>query len=1152
MTANPLHQKIENWKRQLIDLSRRNRLLYFKSTKLGHLMVAHPDTSVIFERLAVDGKFFRTSRVVEKDEEDSGESGQASLFDEDEDVEEDTEPRADEMWFNRKGKDLENALYSIRLRSRTAMEGQGVNILYVALGFLEWFEPGQSESVRSPILLVPVELKRGKNDRPAEIHPLEEDIVVNPTLRHALHLYHGISLPELPEGFSEEREDYASYLSRVRSAIRSQSRWQIHDEACLGLFSFTKFIMYRDLEDHRDLLEKHPLVRALAGDSSALPEVPDTIPTGRKLDEKVSPTEAYHVLDADSSQQEAIELAKQGVSFVLEGPPGTGKSQTITNIIAELLAQGKKVLFVSEKMAALQVVYNRLAQVGLSEFSLELHSHKSKKKQIAEKLNRTLTGTAEEGCPASDIDLDRLARLRSDLNRVVEALHEPRTSLELSAYQVYGRLTRYRTAPKASVGMGSVAKVTSAQLREWEELLGRLESQSDLWRDQKTHPWRGLKVEAFSFALCDELEGLLPRLVRALRAYRALLSKLSEEYELSPPRDLKSANTLFQVLTSFTDGFWRAYGDRLAETAGRFRRWETSAFRTGSPGYWVDVWRSRRWWRNGRPDLAEQARLLDLAASLRVSSSGKGHAVPQGDDPDLIVKELTEAEKTLGDDLERFSELVDLNHVMPSDQALEASPWETVEETLTRLAENLDLIEPWLAFVANMKAARKAGLEAFLEQAGDLSAGDLLPAFHRAFYERWVDEVHQEEPLLRDFMGNHHERLIEEFRRLDRAFVEANRQRVRRMLARNRPNGSLVKSGSAETSILRKEANKKRRHLPIRALFQSIPGLLGRLKPCLLMSPLSVSQYLDPNFHVFDTVIFDEASQIKPEDAIGSILRAKQWIIVGDSHQLPPTSFFDALTGGDESGDEEDDYGSYESILNEGKTAGLPEMMLRWHYRSRDESLIAFSNYHFYKNELYTFPHSAPAVESLGVDFVYVPDGVYDRGKSRTNRVEARRVAEMVLEHFDTTPERSLGVVAFSQAQQEAILREIERLRVLRGDFAAWLDADNGEPFFVKNLENVQGDERDCMFISVGYGRDAAGKLSLNFGPLNKDGGARRLNVAVTRAKENLKLIASIRGDDVPAKTEHAGANPKDQGVFLLKNYLHYAERGVEALAGAA
>jgi hypothetical protein len=360
---------------------------------------------------------------------------------------------------------------------------------------------------------------------------------------------------------------------------------------------------------------------------------------------------------------------------------------------------------------------------------------------------------------------------------------------------------------------------------------------------------------------------------------------------------------------------------------------------------------------------------------------------------------------------------------------------------------------------------------------------------------------------------------------------------------RRKPQDILIQAADTEANILLKEAAKKRRLMPIRTLMQKIPNLLVKLKPCLLMSPISVSQFLPPDSK-FDLVLFDEASQLVPEDAIGAIYRGKTLVVAGDNKQLPPTSFFQKNLIDDVDWDElsDDDIEVFDSILDECLGIGLPVKTLRWHYRSKHEELIAFSNHRFYDDTMITFPAAKAETDSLGVKLVHVPDGIYDRGGARNNLKEAEKVANLVFEHFKNYPKKTLGVVTFSIAQMDAVEEAIDRRIKEQPDFEPFFKEDRLEGFFVKNLENVQGDERDVIFFSVGYGFDQQGQMTMNFGPLNKPGGERRLNVAVTRAREKVVLITSIKGSDIDKDTQALG-------VQTLRTYLDYAEHGPETLS---
>ena len=424
------------------------------------------------------------------------------------------------------------------------------------------------------------------------------------------------------------------------------------------------------------------------------------------------------------------------------------------------------------------------------------------------------------------------------------------------------------------------------------------------------------------------------------------------------------------------------------------------------------------------------------------------------------------------------------------------------------------------------------------------AAGRLFDSAHAA---RMLDEALAAEPALAQFNGLDHSERIKRFRELDDRFANLSREAAFAKISEKLPLDMSAKvAKKSELGILRHECEKKMRHKPIRQLLAEIPTLAPALKPCFLMSPLSVAQYLPPDTDPFDLIVFDEASQIPVWDAIGVIARGKQLIVVGDPKQMPPTSFFQkADTEGED--DDEAAQEDMESILDECLAAGVFSSHLNWHYRSRHESLIAFSNHNYYDDRLYTFP-AANRSPSLGVRFQFVADGIYDRKASRTNEKEARALVDWVFDHVKAPgyKPRSVGVVTFSEAQKDLIEGLFEERREKDPSIESFFSDENPEPFFVKNLENVQGDERDVILFSVGYAADKDGKLAMNFGPLNRTGGERRLNVAVTRAKEQVVVFASIHGSQIDLSRTSA------VGAAHLKSFLEFAEKGSDAAPQAA
>ena len=360
------------------------------------------------------------------------------------------------------------------------------------------------------------------------------------------------------------------------------------------------------------------------------------------------------------------------------------------------------------------------------------------------------------------------------------------------------------------------------------------------------------------------------------------------------------------------------------------------------------------------------------------------------------------------------------------------------------------------------------GIDSYLKKAKELNltADEIIPVFNKCFYRSWLDAVMPKFPSVNSFRRERHDERIAQFKELDKLHLEISKAALKAKLISRLPNFDSFSASSGEIALLRREMAKQRKLMPIRKLIAAIPNLLPALKPCMMMSPLSVSIYLGSSGYEFDTVLFDEASQVRTEDAICSIFRAKQVIIAGDSKQLPPTDFFSSSISdmGEFDDDEEiDDTGAYESLLDEA--AMLPTQKLLWHYRSKHEYLIAFSNAKIYQGDLITFPSSVEKADGMGVEYVHVTDGIYDRGGRNGNRKEAERITELVFNHFQKYPNRSLGIIAFGEVQQTSIEEAIIRKRYDNPQYEIFFKEDKEEPLFIKNLETVQGDERTRLYL---------------------------------------------------------------------------------------
>ncbi|CAI1063552.1 putative DNA helicase [Serratia plymuthica] len=541
---------------------------------------------------------------------------------------------------------------------------------------------------------------------------------------------------------------------------------------------------------------------------------------------------------------------------------------------------------------------------------------------------------------------------------------------------------------------------------------------------------------------------------------------------------------------------------------------------------WESLSQACYWLEDNRALRFVVAKIINRAETAQIAR--ETHQLSQ-----KIVNELEQIAKELNGSIERLfgSTFNELNISV-------------VCKKLQEWVDNSEQLSKWVAYQHRVTQARKYGLSGVVEKlaCGDLSVDSSIPAVERTYFESLLKIMALEEPELVRFDGELHSRQVTGFAELDLKRIKAASLEVARAHHRQIPSKS---GGVGPVGVLRSEMVKKRGHLPIRQLMLKAGVAVQALKPVMMMSPLSVAQFLIPGKQKFDLLVMDEASQIQPVDAIGAIARCKQVVVVGDERQLPPTRFFAKMTesAANDDSDEVSQVADIESILGLFVARGLPQRMLRWHYRSRHQSLIAVSNSQFYENKLFIVPSPYTQEAGMGLQFHHIPDGVFESGGKGTNTVEAKAVAKAIMEHARKFPEQSLGVATFSVSQRKAIQDELELLRRLNPDLEEFFNGHQSEPFFVKNLENVQGDERDVIMISVGYARNTQGYMAMRFGPLGAEGGERRLNVLISRAKRRCEVFASITDEDIDLE------RAKGKGVLAFKLFLQYARTGRISLA---
>jgi len=1234
---------IDAWKRKLLDLTMRNRLLNFRENKVSTVTVCDEQPTEVFRRISIRGEAMRfrpaPSRggdarpgvgLLPPSDPNEFESENETGIPETTPYErEDLPDHHTDSWLQTTSpaEKLQHSLLRIDTQARTTIEEQGVNTLFLTLGLLRWTESEDSHEIRrAPIVLLPVRLKRRSARSAFQVEAADDEPLLNPALVEMLRRQFGVELPDLPAADAlDESYDLQSLLGAVLRAVGSRPGWGVTREIFLGLYSFQKFVMYKDLEKHSAALAAHEVVQRIAtrtetGSVIGLPhDVRDL-----DLDEDFPPEATAQVVDADASQLRAIAAVDRGHHLVMEGPPGTGKSQTITNLIAQALWRGQKVLFVAEKMAALDVVASRLGRIGLGELCLELHSSKTSKRAVLDQIRRGLNASLEAPTERESAR-GRLPPSRRELTEYVRAVHGPFGAIGETPFRAYGELERVLAAPRIQLALGA-ATVDRPSYDRALRALDSLAATAKAVGAPTAHPFRGSRRTFFAPDEPEEIGEAAARVVETADEVMRSANEVALALGLPPINNAETLALAREIaellhrspgapLDVLRAEAWNApppEAQRLIDRGRRLRSLSAEircvlleavvdhdpapdialvASKLASPWRLFAIFDARyravrRRWKGYRlptyrRSMAEQLELMRQVETLRAERATLAAA-------DALAHSLFgllwHGEASSWDTLERYvAWVVEFRGACVryglADRALEVAARGAAEissvERLTvvadrltnswnELAQKLEWVEEPTpretfdairdrasAMAANCREApRWAAFLAAAATAGETLAASLVPlllagslpteqateAFERAFWMEWLAAVIAERPVLRSFDSLSHERRIEEFRRLDEKVLVENRLAL---LGQRRKEAQIALQTDAlrgAMQILRRELEKQRRHRPIRTTLREAEAAVRAIHPCYLMSPMTVAQFLDGSMPTFDLVIFDEASQLPTEDAAGAVLRGRQLVVVGDPKQLPPTNFFAATSGQIDVDRDEDGnplYEDTESVLEEFLAGGAPRARLKWHYRSAEESLIAFSNVSFYDSELLTFPSVRRAGE--GLQFEYVPDGLYE-GKG-LNRNEAERVVNAVVEHARQRPGESLGVGTFGLRQQYLILDLIEERRRHDDSLEPFFARDRAEPFFVKNLENIQGDERDVILLSITYGKEHDGRLRYRFGPINQENGWRRLNVLVTRARRSMTVFSSIRADDFHLETTNSA------GAQLLRDFLAFAER---------
>ncbi len=1159
--------------------------------------------------------------------------------------------------------DTTASLKSIYRLYKKEMEESGCNSLFVTVGVLRWYEMKGDKIPRySPLILIPAELI--KKQKGYTVVRFDEESVFNVTLAEKLRQEYEINIPGIdPLPLDEQGVNVDRITQNVRRCIEGQEGWEVLDGAALGVFSFSQYAMWVDIDRNIDRLRENPVVDALVSGS--------VYHADAELDADADPYGLCLTVAADGSQIKAVRAAGEGKTFVMHGPPGTGKSQTITNLITNAMYQGKTVLFVAEKRAALEVVQKRLDGIGVGNHCLELHSDKTEKTKVLEQLRKAMEPAKEYDAAKLDDAIANLNSMRIRLDAYVTDLHK-RREWGFSAYECISRYEAYDSSKAKDL---RISPDTALSMRP--ETLGELED--DLLKAHQaygiaqsmcdTGALESIHADVLAASLQFDIEEAMDDVARAAEEMEAVGKEMAASGIPVDPLDAEATKRLLKAIgdsdgemasnpdlmnipgksariASLLDDVFLAFRgmdpmDARADAALRLRTdAETlvSLLDDAESNGWiaradavrnaaVDVSRccseavamrsdmdkvSSQW----RPGVYEFDQRYGIQRSW---NEANGKMLFKGGAKKKFISDVSPVLKNPGADFDSLSGTVKLISAVSSklselkriagsvekakgavddlrtglneassraaaaivsaeaagmepselakaygnaesskaqvDRYMAASEeWEKARDrlagitktdadlsTVGKCSEYCEAVRPHLGgifdwanwnYYASKLTSEGLGSACDAIKSG-MDADAVVCSSYRSIYKTMINICRQESESLRMFNAPTFEGLIAKFKKTDASYTEINKNILKYRLYKNVPRNMDSSVPDSEAGKLYKAINGSRMKKSIRTLLSEIPHMLPRLCPCLLMSPQSVSQYITMDYPKFDLVVFDESSQITTSKAVGALGRAKAAVVAGDREQLPPTRFFQKKIEADEGEEEIEDM---ESFLEDCLALNMPQTYLEWHYRSTHESLIAFSNKMFYDGKMMTFP--SPNDQETRVSMRFVEGGVYEK-RRRYNQVEAAAVVDEIYRRvmdpkYDGT---SIGVIAFSISQQNCIEDALDERTAKDSKFFAKLNK-MPEDMFIKNLETVQGDERDLILFSIGYGPSKDGVVAQSFGPINRAGGGRRLNVAVSRARKEMIVFSSMRYTSI--KLTPSSSN----GVRGMKEFLRFAENG--------
>ena len=1185
------------WMRKLLDISARNPLLNVPASWEGsRAVVLYTDDESELYRRVLSSKGYRiaprTEEIVPPEKLAASEKELAllSAFTEESREYIANEAKAGVLHSIYGEETTERLLNAIRRNEKDLAAQTGGHALYLTFGAFRWTDPKSGAAYDAPLILVPARLENnGKNFRVAWTG---DAVLFNEAVTELLHSKFEIR----PKGIkpvpltSDRQPDLDAILAILQKAAADGVGLSVTPGVTLGLYSFGLYVLWNDLKENRERFLAHPLVNGIRNGCLV-----KTVP------EKTEEHTLYLPAAADATQIEAVKAALDGESFVMHGPPGTGKSQTITVMLSNLMAAGKTVLFAAEKTAALDVVYDRLDKIGLKRYCLYLDgagSKTSEKAAFLQQMREILEDLDEDA-----VDFDQAKKQKEDYEEQIEGQIRLLHGERVCGYSAYELLSQYMTIQDAkddaSFDEEWIETLTRDQVGVYEKALEELMEAVRQTGVPSRHPLRDWGRYEYQVAMQKNLRPYLENYQLCLSTYQKLLTQLSGllNIEMSDDADAKTDEILKlsatrtslgdvpaellaedepvlalrhylsvlqylsvreNILKIAKEDFLTRKGSKLLSDYSLLRVSSDPVSRVRFSNLKAQIVKDLK---GSGWDVNKVSQALRMLVQFQNLPKPAGEPFPWRGTPEqakawldhleklglngaqirrLAAIPWDEKAKTSAKNLSQCRTLLDqASHLLEQKSGIDLPLWHKGGHTLTeclamadRWLTGLDSLREWSDYQLERDYCRQLKLDHFVDQAeqgADLAT--ILKTFRADAYAVLLDRLYEKSPQIRQFTGYHFENLVEKYAACMEEYRKVSARAIRDQLAEAAKQLKEDPAYAKELTDLRKMIESNGKGMSLREMTDHLPRLLGRLKPCIFVSPMSAASFLGVERDLFDVLIFDEASQLKTCKAIGLIARAQQTIVGGDPNQMPPTSFFDTTVEDDSVTPLEDDQ---ESILQDCRAVGMKDYCLKWHYRSHHESLIAFSNSRYYGNQMITFPSADNRISRVRTIWV---GGLYERGKGMRNREEAEAIVKWLKETLTGGDTRSMGIVTFNKNQKDLIDRLIEKEAKATPDFQTALDAmeERGEGLFVRNLETVQGDERDVILFSVGYGKDEEGKVLLSFGPLSLAGGYRRLNVAITRARDEMILFSSFPVNEVRANEGTAKA-VKD---FL--DFLKYA-----------